>query len=100
MTGVSAGFDAALASAKKGAGASTSGGLDLAGYRVDALSSDRATITVAFRVTSEPPANSLIAASVPLVWEAGDWLIETPDPDGLNVAALGNLNGFVEWSGV
>lgn len=69
-----------------------------AGFRFEDYTPDRATITLATRLTDGPNAGSLGATPLTVVWRNGDWYLQLQETSQSIV--LSSLDGFVKWSGV
>ena len=70
----------------------------IAGFRFEDYTADRATITLAARLTDGPNAGALGATPMTLVWREGDWYLQLQATSDSIV--LTSLDGFVKWSGV
>jgi hypothetical protein len=69
----------------------------VAGFRVDAYSSDEATVDLAFRTSEQ---GALVHIALPLRWERGDWkTVIASEATPYAVEQLQDLSGFVPWSG-
>lgn len=69
----------------------------VAGFRINSYSSDRATIELALDASN----GNLVSQAYSLAWSGGDWKALT-NPDGSNPiqpVALQNLGGYTPWSG-
>lgn len=71
----------------------------IAGFRVEDYSPDRATISIVTRLSDGPNAGALLQVVMTMVWRDGDWLwsMGAGGPQG---NAVTSLAGFVPWSGV
>jgi hypothetical protein len=71
----------------------------IAGFRVEDYSPDRATISIVTRLSDGPDAGALLQVVMTMVWRDGDWLwnMGVGGPQG---NAVTSLAGFVPWSGV
>jgi len=70
----------------------------IAGFRFEDYTKDRATITLAARLTDGPNAGALGATPMTLAWRNGDWYLQLQASSESIV--LTSLDGFVKWSGV
>lgn len=90
--------DALIAGLRTQTPATGSAASQVAGFRILDADRDRATIMLALPVQSE-----YMSVTFTLVWRAGDWKIQPPQPGnpvGAPFSQLRNLNDFVAWSGV
>ncbi|MBC7630546.1 hypothetical protein [Aeromicrobium sp.] len=71
----------------------------IAGYRFDDVTADRATVAVAVRVTEGPAAGGQVALTFTMMWEKDDWRIVVPVDGELPSAGITSLAGFVPWAG-
>jgi hypothetical protein len=93
-----AGYEAAL-DALDDTSDSDTGGVQFAGFRVDAASAASATVQLVVSPTEGPSAGSFIAITYNLQWTDGDWLVVVPE-DGVPVSSVvTSLSGYIEWSG-
>jgi hypothetical protein len=78
-------------------GFSSSGGLQVAGFRVSAYDSHETTIDLGLAITDK--GDSRLPLS--LRWERGDWkvIIATDEGPYAGLESLENLSGFIPWSG-
>lgn len=93
----SPGFDQALQDAET-AEPSASGGLQVAGFRIDSSTEAAVTLTLALQFAEGPQSGGLVSATFTLEWTGGDWRAYLP-ATGPSMNALSSLQGFVEWSG-
>lgn len=70
----------------------------IVGFRFEDYTRDRATVTLAARLTDGPDAGALGATPLTMVWRDGDWYIEL-QAAGTPIV-LSSLDGFVKWSGI
>jgi hypothetical protein len=82
-----------------GGGQTTKIPAQIAGFRVEDYSPDRATISVVTRLSDGPNAGQLLQIVMTMVWSEGDWLWSV-GPAGPQGNAVSSLSGFVPWSGV
>jgi hypothetical protein len=80
-----------------GSALSSSGGVQVAGFRVISYSSDETTIDLALTVRDKGDARLPLS----LRWERGDWkiIIATAEGPYAGLESLDNLSGYVPWSG-
>lgn len=71
----------------------------IAGFRVEDYSPDRATVSVVTRLSDGPDAGQLLQIVMTMVWVDGDWLWSV-GPAGPQGNAVPSLSGFIPWSGV
>ncbi|MGH2949966.1 MAG: hypothetical protein ACRDPC_27510 [Solirubrobacteraceae bacterium] len=83
--------------ATSGGSYDSSGGLQLAGFRLSSYSAAEATVDLAFAVRAEGYARLPLS----MRWERGDWKIVIATSQGPFAAfeGLQNLSGYVPWSG-
>ncbi|MCW2751646.1 MAG: hypothetical protein JWR83_2756, partial [Aeromicrobium sp.] len=70
----------------------------IVGFRFEDYTRNRATVTLAARLTDGPNAGALGATPLTMVWRKGDWYLQlqtNSDP-----IVLTSLDGFVKWSGI
>lgn len=70
----------------------------IVGFRFEDYTRDRATITLAARLTDGPNAGALGATPMTLAWRDGDWYLQLQSTGDSIV--LTSLDGFVRWSAV
>lgn len=85
--------------AKAAAGAAVSApapSIQIAGYRVVAMSDEAATVAIVVRTAD----NRLVQGEVPLAWHAGDWKLVVDPETGRYTTLFGvsNLGGVTPWS--
>jgi hypothetical protein len=96
LTAEGAARDKSIEEAGSG-GYASSGGVQVAGFRVTSYSGSETTVDLAFTVRDKGYAH------VPLSmrWERSDWkvVIATPEGPYAGFEGLDNLSGFIPWSG-
>jgi hypothetical protein len=79
---------------------SSSGRIQVSGFKITAYSASEATVDVAAAVTSK--GGALVSFPIVMRWEDGDWKIELSD-DGtfpLDPSQIQSLGGYIPWAGV
>jgi hypothetical protein len=90
--------DALLAELRRQPPSTDSAASQVAGFRILDADRDRATIMLALPVESE-----YMSVTFTLIWRAGDWKVQPPQPGnpvGAPFSQLRDLSDFVAWSGV
>ena len=97
LTAQGAARDKSIEQAGSGGGYDSSGGVQVAGFRVSTYTADETTIDLAFTVRDKGYARLPLS----LRWERGDWKIVIATPEGpyAGFESLENLSGYVPWSG-
>lgn len=72
----------------------------LAGFRIDSYTPDRALIQLAVRVVAGPKMGVLLSTPVSVEWADGDWLLDLDNAPGGAGVQLASLDGFITWSGI
>lgn len=93
-----AGYDQALATVDS-TPPSDGGGVQFAGFRVDASSDAAATVQLVVSSSEGPTAGQYVAITYNLQWVDGDWRVVIP-LDGVPVStSITSLDGYIPWSG-
>ena len=97
LTAQGAARDKSIEQAGSGSGYDSSGGVQVAGFRVSTYTADETTIDLAFTVRDKGYARLPLS----LRWERDDWKIVIATPEGpyAGFESLENLSGYVPWSG-
>jgi hypothetical protein len=72
----------------------------VAGFRVDNYTRDRATLTLVTRESDGPTAGQLRAWPITVVWVHGDWKVDIDNGSSAPPSRIASLTGFIPWSGV
>ena len=78
-----------------GAQLDSGGPVQFAGYRYESYTPAEAQVAVVFR----GPEGKLLAVVTPMVWHAGDWKYLFPVGGTPAMQVIGDLTGYVPWSG-
>lgn len=70
----------------------------IVGYKFVDYTADRASLTIASRLTAGPKAGGIGALTMTMVWHKGDWWWELQE--STSATAIATLDGFVKWSAV
>ncbi|PPG28576.1 hypothetical protein C5E10_13345 [Pseudoclavibacter sp. RFBG4] len=82
----------------QGAGADAGPGtrLQIAGYRILSYDGERATVDIAARFSGNGE-NIIVSAMYYLVWENGDWKIDSNIAKPMDAAPIPDLAGYTAW---
>ena len=70
----------------------------IVGFKTNDYTRDRASVTIASRLSAGPDAGALGALTMTMVWREGDWWWELQPTT--SATAIATLEGFVPWSAV
>jgi hypothetical protein len=73
----------------------SSGPVQFAGYRYESYTSSDAEVAIVFM----GPEGKLLAVLTSMVWRAGDWKYLFPPEGAPAMQVIGDLTGYVQWSG-